>query len=80
MKKDICKTIYLISNYVQNMLRTQYQKVVRRPDQTLFKEYIDLGNKHLKICQYIIHQGSANQNNEISPNTYQNGFHQKENK
>ena len=37
--------------------------------------------KHEKMLRVANHQGNANQNhNEVSPHTYQNGYHQKEHK
>ena len=54
----------------------------RRPEQTFFQRgYTDGQQAHEKMLNITNHQRNANQNyNEIPPHTYQNGYHQKDNK
>ena len=52
----------------------------RRTEQTFFQRgNADGQQAHEKMLNIANHRGNANQNHsEISPHTYQNGYHQKE--
>ena len=52
------------------------------PELAVFqRKHADCQQTHEKILNITNHQGNANQNhNETSPNTFQNGYYQKENK
>ena len=54
----------------------------RRSEQTFFSQRRQINDQqgHKRVPNITNDQGNANQNNEISPSTYQNGFQQKENK
>ena len=51
----------------------------RRPEQTFFQgRYTDGQQAHEMMLNIANHQSNVNQNqNEISPHTCQNGYHQK---
>ena len=53
----------------------------RRPEQTFFQRgHANNKQAHKKMLNITNHQRNANQNhNEISPHTYHNSYHQKEN-
>ena len=57
-------------------------KMGRRPRQTFSQRGLADGQQaHEKMLYIANHQGNANQNNnEISPHAYQNGYHRKEHK
>ena len=54
----------------------------RGPEKTLFQRRHTNGQQaHEKMLNITNHRGNANQNySEIQPHTYQNGYHQKDNK
>ena len=55
--------------------------MAKGPKQTFLKRRDTNGQVYEKMFNITNHQGNANQNhNEISPHTYQNGYHQKDNK
>ena len=52
------------------------------PEETFFqRRHTTCQKVQEKLLSITRHQGNANQNHcEISPHTYQNGYHQKDNK
>ena len=76
-EKELIFKVYL--QLVQLNIKKKNQKMGRRPEQTFFQgRYTDGQQAHEMMLNIANHQSNVNQNqNEISPHTCQNGYHQK---
>ena len=50
----------------------------RRTEWNFFQRRYKMAKSHIKSLNIANHHGNANQNQDISPHTCQNGYHQKE--